>query len=300
MTFRRHSVYLLETRVIISDPLEDKVRYFSPATAREALELMAEFGSRARPLAGGTDLVVLARSKGWPDAVISLRYLGWDDVEAEAGHLRIGATTTASSIAVKLREAIPLLATSASWLGGPQVRNRATIGGNLANASPAADMGLCLLLLDAHVELVSLRGSRRIPVADFLLGPRATALGDGELLRAVLVPLPSAGERTRFYKVGPRSRHFISRVAVAGLFRDAEGPAEVRIGLGAVAPTPIRARRAEEYAAGVARWGPREVAAAARIAAEECAPIDDVRASASYRKDMVRSFVARFLREVIP
>jgi len=272
------------------------VKFYSPATEQEALELRSRFGSRAKPLAGGTDLLISVRTAGWPEAVLSLRHLGWAGIVREQGATRIGATTTASAIARELRTTLPLLADAASWVGGPQVRNRATIGGNLANGSPAADMALCLLVMDAQVELVSLRGSRRLTVGEFVRGPKTTALADDEFVRSVTVPAPDATSRAWFGKVGPRSRHFISRVAVAGLVgRHGDS---LRLGLGAVAPTPVRARNAERFAASQLVLSDETIEEISRLAAEECRPIDDFRATGGYRRRIVRVLVTRFLREV--
>jgi len=298
MTSGRSPLYLLETHEGVSDPLEDDVRFYSPATEHEALELRSRFGSRAKALAGGTDLLVSVRVSGWPEALISLRHLGWAEIVHQEDTITIGATTTAAVIVRELRDSLPLLADAASWLGGPQVRNRATIGGNLANGSPAADMALCLLVLDAQVELTSARGMRRIPVGEFMRGPKATAIEDDELLRAVIVPAPSASSRTWFMKVGPRSRHFVSRVAVAGLLVPQQRGIGVRIGLGAVAPTPIRAHHAECFAEAHPTLTAAEIDEVSYLAAQECHPIDDIRASEEYRRHIVRTLVSRFLCEV--
>lgn len=298
MTSAARLIYLVDTFIACSDPQETSVQYFAPRTERDAIDLRARFGAGVRPLAGGTDLLVSLRRGVRPAAILSLRHLGWNRITREGATIVLGSTTTAAAIAREMGGALPLLAEAASWLGGPQVRNRATIGGNLANGSPAADLALCLVVLEAEVELVSVRGHRRLPVSEFMRGPKVTALADDELLRTVRVPVPDPASRPWFGKLGPRSRHFISRVAVAALLTPCADGTNVRIGLGAVAPTPIRARGAERFASGQSRWGRREIEEAARLAAEECSPIDDWRASASYRRDLVRALVARFLREV--
>ncbi|MBN1423166.1 FAD binding domain-containing protein [Candidatus Fermentibacteria bacterium] len=276
------------------------MRYFCPTDEAEALQLRGRLGRGALPLAGGTDLMVSARAAGWPDSLVSLRRLGWDGITLGDDAVHIGAMTTASVIARDLRDAVPLLASAASWLGGPQVRNRATVGGNLCTASPAADMVLSLLVLDAQVELVSACGVRRLRVREFVIGPKQTAIGDDELLRAVIVPRPPPNSRPWFRKVGPRSRHFISRVAVAGLLTVFDEGCALRLGLGAVAPTPIRAVRAERFIADTGRLGDAEIAEAARLAAAECSPVDDIRASAEYRRAVVKVLVTRFLHEGAP
>ncbi len=179
------------------------------------------------------------------------------------------------------------------------MRARATIGGNVANGSPAADLALCLLVLDASVEAVSVRGTRVIPLRAFFQGPKLTALADDELIRRILVPPHDPSARGWFAKVGPRARHFISRVALAGLFVPRSPSVDLRIGLGAVAPTPIRAWDAERYAASCVTLGPSQRRTIVELARRACCPIDDVRASAAYRCAVAEVLVDRFLTEVV-
>lgn len=291
-------VTCLHTVQSAMDPEGEPLEYHAPSCEPEALELRQTWGEEIWPLAGGTDLVVRARREGWPRALLSLRHLPWRGIGVTPEGVVVGALTTATTLEREAPALLPLLASAASWHGGPQVRNRATVGGNIANASPAADMALALLVLDAQVELVSAAGARWVTLREFFVGPGHTILQPTELVRAVRVPPLPPDARCWFRKVGPRSRHFISRVAVAGLFSPGP-PRQVRIGLGAVGPTPLRALETERYLSGLDRLSEAEVEVAGSLASAECSPIDDVRASAEYRRHVVGVLVRRFVREVI-
>jgi carbon-monoxide dehydrogenase medium subunit len=276
------------------------VRFFAPTTEEEALSLLDSFAGRASILAGGTDLLVrIRRENVFPEAAISLGNLPWTEVAIAARVVRIGAMATATMLHRQLVNHVPALSSAAAQIGGAQIRNMATVGGNIANASPAADMALTLLALDADVKIVSPNGPRDVPLRKLLRGPGETSLRPTEVIRAISVPVAPSSERHWFRKIGPRSRHFISRVSLAGTVEPrANSGYRVRLALGAVAPTPVRARAAEEYLQSVATLGRREIDTAARLAAEDdCAPIDDFRGTARYRRTVVRNLVTQFLNE---
>ena len=276
------------------------MHFFAPKTEDEALTLLESFAGHAAILAGGTDLLVrIRRENKFPEALVSLGNLHWTGVERASQTIRIGAAATATTLHRQLSKHIPLLASAAGQIGGAQIRNMATIGGNIANASPAADLALTLLALEAEVHIISPSGSRAALLATLLVGPGQTSLGSTEIIRAISVPIPSPTARHWFKKVGPRSRHFISRVSMAGIVdSQADSRHRFRLALGAVAPTPIRAHTAEAYLREVATLGAYEIDRAAQLAAEEdCAPIDDFRGSARYRRAIVQNLVTRFLHE---
>jgi carbon-monoxide dehydrogenase medium subunit len=266
-----------------------RIKYLKPRTLEEAIELLTKIrGSRV--LAGGTDLLVdLKTGRVGAEALVDIGAIReLRGVEDLGDRIRIGAATRLQEIVgsdVVARE-LPLLRNAVESMGSWQIRNLATVGGNLCNASPAADTAPPLLAYEAELVIVGPRGTRVVPITKFFTGYRRTALEEGEILKEIVI-----GKRTwsgwSYIKLGRRSGFTLSIVSVAVLTSTRGGVLEdVRIALGSVAPTPIRAYRAEGYLRG------REVSLevlerAAEIAREEVSPIDDVRASAWYRREMV-------------
>ena len=272
--------------------------YRAPRCLDEALSLLTP---QAVPLAGGTDLFLrMERRQTQPDTVVDLKRIpGLDRIEAADGGVRIGALAlmdglSASSLITSQYDA---LARSARVVGSIQTRNRATLGGNLANASPAADTATPLMALGASAEAADANGTRRLPVDQLFLGPGRTALRDGELLTAVLVPALPARASSSFQRC-VRTAMDIAVVNCAAFVRlNADGSvADARIALGAVGPTPLRAASAEERLRGQ-HPEPDLAAEAAECAATDAQPIDDVRAGADYRRQMVRVLTRRALEE---
>ncbi|MFQ5459727.1 MAG: FAD binding domain-containing protein, partial [Anaerolineae bacterium] len=270
--------------------------HHAPTTLEAAIDLLAAGEGQAMALAGGSDL--LLRMKAGvvaPRTVISLRRLTeLQGLEFDQGQgLRIGALVTLRELerSAALRAHYPALAHAAEMMASEQVRSFATIGGNLCNASPAADLPPPLIALGAEAVLVSSPGERTVPLEDFFLGPGESALAAGELLKAVRVPPPTGS--AVYLRHTPRARMDIAVVsaAVAGRIEGSRC-IEARIVLGAVAPVPLRAREAEALLTG-RDLTPSVVDAAATAAAAECAPIDDVRGAAWYRRRMVKVLVAR-------
>jgi CO/xanthine dehydrogenase FAD-binding subunit len=255
------------------------------------------------PVAGCTDLMVRgAEALHRMDRVLDLldveELRGIREVGREIdGAVEIGATTTFSEIRLSsvIRAAFPALAEAAGQIGGWQVQNRATLGGNLANASPAGDSLPVLLALGATVELASTAGSREVAYDDFHLAYRKTTLRSGEILTRIRIPLPPAGSAQAFRKVGTREAQAISKVVVAMLGRVEAGRiAEIRLAAGSVAPTPVRLRAAEDAVRGKAP-GPETAALAGSAAAQEVEPIDDVRSTAEYRRFALERVVRRMV-----
>ncbi len=279
--------------------------YYQASTLEEALLVMERLDGNVSVFAGGTDLLV-AMKEQWlkPRALLDIKRIAeMDTIRPQEGGLRLGAAVTTRAIARSplVRERFPLLSQALKMLGSLQIGNRATIGGNLANASPAADSVPALLVLGASVKLVGARGERWVPLEDFFIGPGKTVL-EREVMTEVRIPPVSPQGGGVFRKLGPRGAPGDICIASAAVFAlpDAEGRVwkEVRIALGAVAPTPIRARNAEESLRGQAMEG-RAVEDAAHLAAEKDAqPVTDIRGSANYRRAMVRVLVARALEHV--
>ncbi len=259
-----------------------------PESPAQALQWMRE-RAPLQPLAGGTDLYVALNFGTCPArAFLDLSRLGaWRGIKVERdGGLRIGALATFAEIRDHkgVAKALPALCAAAREIGGAQIQNRATIAGNLANASPAADSAPVLLAADAVVELVSVSGVRRVPVAEFFLGYRRTALQPDELIQAVVIPTPPRAGQWYFRKVGTRAANAISKVVFCGV----RGP-QPRIALGSVGPVPLRARRAE---AALAAGEPVETAVAALQ--QDIAPIDDLRSTAEYRRFVAAGLLRQF------
>ena len=279
-----------------------KFEYHEPTSVAEAVDLGARFGDDGRFLAGGTDLVVqMRRAKLSPRHVLSLhRVPGLDRIDAN--HIvRIGALTTHRALErfAGFHGRLRALVEGAQVVGGHQVRNVATVGGNIVNASPAADVVPVLLALDAVVTCVGPEGERSLPLDAFLTGPGQTARRPGELLTSVQFPAPARGTATAFVKAGRRRAMEISLVCVAvRLSLDGERCREARIALGAVAPTTWRAREAERALEGRVLT-PEAMREAGRLAAAGCQPLSDVRASAHYRQHLVATLVPRALAQCL-
>ena len=272
-----------------------------PHTLEEAVRHLAE-DPELVPAAGCTDLMIRGvEALHQMDRVIDLLSVpelrGIREVD---GDLEIGATTPFSEIrhSSAVRSAFPALAEAAGRIGGWQIQNRATLGGNLANASPAGDSLPVLLALNATVVLASARGLREVPYDSFHSGYRKTALQPGEIVVRIRLPLPAPGTVQAFRKVGTREAQAISKVVVAIAGRVEDGRiAEIRLAAGSVAPTPIRLRAAEDAIRGQA-VGANAAELAGREAAGAVTPIDDVRSTAEYRKFALERVVRRMILEL--
>ena len=269
-----------------------------PDTWREALELKAA-RPEAVPIAGGTDVMVeLNFDRTRPEAIIDLtRVPELREWGAENGRLRIGAGVSYTRLIDELGDRLPGLAIASRTVGSPQIRNRGTVGGNLGTASPAGDGLPPLYVSDAEVELASTSGTRRVPVTDFIRGPKRTSARDGELIAAF--HLPAATGAQQFAKIGTRNAMVIA-VCSLSLAIWPERRA-VCACIGSAGPTPIRATEAEAFGAGALDWdGRRPLTDAALqrfgdLVAGAAAPIDDVRGSAAYRRHALGVLARRTL-----
>jgi CO/xanthine dehydrogenase FAD-binding subunit len=283
------------------------VSVVSPATLREALRLLAEGGDAARPLAGGTDAMVKAKDGVWkPRMWINLlrlrpelTYIRPSGESVEVGALTSFSTLLASPV---IEGRTPLLAKAIRTVGGPQVRNMGTIGGNIATASPAGDSLPALYALDAAVKVVSLRGEREVPIDEFITGPGRTALQPGELIYAVKFATQSRDELCAYEKLGLRSAHAIAvasmALRIAPTFTG-KGMRLARVALGAVAPTVVRVPEAESALLNACPmcWDVASYAVAAARAAAQ--PISDLRATAEYRRAMAGNLLLRGLARLL-
>ena len=254
-------------------------------------------------LCGGTDLVVKMRAGiARPERLVDIgRIDSLQGVRAEGDRLWIGATTSEDALLAHslIRDRFPLLTETLSKLGSVQIRCRGTLGGNLVNASPAADTAIPLLLYDAEVELVGSAGARCLPVRDFLLAPGRTALVPGEYVRAVVLPVDRRPWIPFFHKVGKRRALTISIASLGGLATlEDKNVREIRLAAGSVAPTACRLPSVEALLRGQ-RLDETLIERARAAAAAAVSPIDDVRASAAYRRDVIGRLVARFLERLL-
>ncbi len=281
-----------------------KFDYVSPKSLSEAWELM-EGGIDYKVFAGGTDVLPkLKRRQGKiPTCLVDLkgiRELDYIRYDENAG-LAIGALANVHAVARSclVRERYPALAIAAGKIGATQIQHRATVAGNICNAAPSADTAPALLALDATVRCASASGERTIPLKDFFTGPLQTALSYGEIVTEILVPQSSAGARSCYIKLSPRSRLDLAVVGVAAFVKaTGEKCTDIRIGLGAVGRTPLRAFTAES----TFRSRPLtsdNIDAAAVSAAQECWPRDSIRGSAAYRRAMVLVLTARAIRRCL-
>jgi len=276
--------------------------YHEPRSVEEAVRVLGEHPG-AGIVAGGTDLVVADRSRkrSLPAALIAIH--GLTELRGikpgDGGATHVGALVTHAELEASalIRDKYSALSDAAALVGSPATRHMGTIGGNLSNASPAMEAGSPLLVFDASIELASSAGSRRVPIAEFLVGPARTALKPGEMLTGVLLPkLPADRTGSAYLRLEYRQAMEIAVVGAAALLSlDGSGRCAIaRLGLTAVAPTCVRARAAEELLEDqMLSASLIEQAAAAAAAAAK--PIDDVRGSAEYRREMVAVIAGRAL-----
>ena len=272
-----------------------------PARLADAYALLA--GGPLTPIAGGTDIMVRITGElgPMPTRMIDLSRLdALEGISLEMGDLVLGALTTYTEIrrSALCREHLPALVEAAATIGAAQIQNRGTLGGNIANASPAGDTLPVLLATDANFDLGSHRGERSVPAGEFFTAYRETALAPDELILRVRIPL-LAGREARFRKVGTRRAQAISKVVMAVSWRahgSAAGWSDVRVALGSVAATPIRAAAAEAALEG-RRPTPETADAAAEALVAELKPIDDVRSTADYRRVVAARILHRIVRD---
>lgn len=279
--------------------------YYEPKTIEEACSLLSQFGHDASILAGGTDLIPKMKRgfKATRYVVNIKKILGLDCIKEEREEgVRIGALTLLSELTTNplVRDKFPILSVAANSIGSLQVRNLATLGGNLCNAAPSADMGPGLLVLDPTVKISGLSGHREMPLEEFFVGPGMVNLGMGEILTEVYVPFPSTNNKQIYLKHSVRRAMDIAIVGVAVCLSFEEKTCicqKARVALGAVAPTPIRARKTENVILGK-RLEQIPLSSIGEIVRTEVTPISDVRGSDSYRYEMVSALTVRAIKSL--
>ena len=274
----------------------------SPATLPDALATLAGEPGVWQPFAGGTDLMVLLESGKLPHK----NYLNiWNlaalrGIEVSTEHVTLGALTTYSEVQANqiLRDEFPMLCQAASETGGLAIQNRGTLGGNIVNASPAADSPPALLAYNAELELLSVRGSRWVPYQSFHTGYKQTIMQPDELLARIRLPRLWPDLRHYYRKVGTRKAQAISKVCFAATARINEGILDViRIALGSVAPIPLRCRKTEAVLQG-AMLDESAIEKARAALSREIVPIDDIRSTRNYRLQVSLNVLEEFLRQL--
>jgi xanthine dehydrogenase FAD-binding subunit len=282
------------------------ISFFRAHSLKEALESLHNHEGTWRVIAGGTDLILLLRDRHGNDPAFEgvVDITGLSDlrgVQATEAGLTLGALTTFSDLLrsdVVRREA-PILAEMAFHMGSVQIRNRATVGGNLVNASSCADSAPPLLALDAEVALASVGGIRRVPLHEFVLGPGRTDLRPDEILTHLYFPKPAREARWGYFKLGRRNSAAISRMTVAVVRANGVGGGGTcRLAVGAVTPSPLRLRRVEQSLAEEG-WSAQSIDRAAAQAREEVEKVTGIRWSSAYKLPVLESVVQRTLRNTL-
>lgn len=277
--------------------------YLQASSVEEACTLLLEHGNEGKVLAGGTDLLVKMKHRRLtPSYLVNIKGIaGLDYIRYQQDEgLRVGALATVESVkrSAVVRKKYPVLHQAAAYMATVAIRNRATLVGNICNGSPSAETAPSLIVLGAKVRIVGPGGERIVPVEDFFTGPGCTVLDPDEIVAEIQVPEPPVGSAGVYEKHSLR-RMDVAMVGVAALVvPDGEACGDIRIVLSAVAPTPIRARKAEDILRGQV---PDEalIEEAARAAAEESRPITDIRGSAEFRKNMVEVLTSQVIRQAL-
>jgi len=274
----------------------------TPASLDEALRLLAAEPDVWRPFAGGTDLMVLLEA----NKLVHKRFVSlWNlpelqGIKAIDDAITLGAMTTYTQIQQHpvLREEFPMLCEAASWTGAVAIQNRGTLGGNIANASPAADSLPALLVYEAELELISASGSRRVSYRDFHTGYKTTVMRQDELIKTICLPRTTSGWQQHSRKVGTRKAQAISKVCIAAMAQvDGNLIRDVRLAYGSVAPVPVRVWKTEAVLKGQ-KLDPATITAARTEILNELKPIDDVRSTADYRSQVAANLLEEFLNKL--
>ena len=279
-----------------------KFEYFAPNTLEEALTLLKDYRGKVKIIAGGTDLLLSMRDRGvTPKYLIGLKNIGGMDYihYSETEGLRIGALTTIVSIESSqlIKQKYSILNQTAKCMASCQIRNVATIGGNICSAVPSADTAPPLIVLNAKLKLRSSEGTRLVKIEEFFTGPCQTVLQETELLIEIIVPEITSDHKGIYIKRGLRQAMSLATVSVAVItILEGEYFKDIRIALGAVAPTPIRAKNAEILLRGKIISNDL-LKKASNAASNEACPISDFRASEEHRRELIRALTLRAIEQ---
>jgi carbon-monoxide dehydrogenase medium subunit len=293
----------INTEVVKAANTSSQFDYFKVKSVAQACRVLHRFKGQAALLAGGTDLIVKMRlGKISPKALVDIKHIPeLHSMRVTRTQIVLGPLTTIAEIVndSELKRILPILSHTALLMASPQVRNRGTVGGNLCNASPSADMAPPLLVLGTKLRYRNGEDQKTINLADFFKGPGTTILGNEGLLTAIVIPIPHRETRIGYQTLTLREAMDLSVVSAAAFLRKEHGIIEeARLALGAVAPVPLRAVGAEKILIGK-QGKSKHIQIAAETAALECVPISDVRASEEYRREMIKVVTRRVLKEVL-
>lgn len=276
--------------------------FFAPKSLKEALDLLHQFGEGAHIFAGGTDILVkMSHGRMEPKALITLETIeGLRDIHLDQTRgLMIGSNTKLVDILgnVEIQNHYPALVDAVKVMANVEVRNMGTVVGNICNAAPSAETGPPLIAMEAVATLLGLGGERQIPLDDFFRGPGLTVMEPGEIMISISIPLPRPNSGASYKRISARCGVDIAP-ASAGVMVMLDGSTceDIRLVLGSVAPTPLRARKTEDFMRGQ-KWTNSLIETAGNMAAEESMPITDCRATAEWRKKMIAVLTRRVLTE---
>ena len=276
--------------------------YRAPASLGEALGLLAERGDDAKVMAGGQSLIPLLKLRfAQPALVVDIgRLPGLKDIKRDDGHVRIGALVRHVDVerSKELAKLVPLMVEAVHWIADPLVRNRGTVVGSVCHADPSGDWGSIMLALNAELVAQSKSGERVIPVDGFFQGPFTTTLRSDEVVTAIRIPLPAGAAGGSYHKLERKVGDFATVAVSVQLELDGKKVKKAGIGLTSVGATNLKAKQAEKALVGH-ELNDETIAAAARAAAAESEPKDDMRGTAAYKKDVVRVFVQRGLKAAL-
>ena len=279
-------------------------QYFAPQKIEEALEILSRYGEEIKVLAGGTDLLIQ-----YYDRLYEVGY--WLDlknikelkkIKIHQNQMEIGAMITHAQLekSAEIKKYFPVLGKAAADIGSPQIRNRGTIGGNIVNASPAGDLLSPLMAYDAQFKLLSLQKEALIPAEEFFIGPKKTILEPAQLLTRIILPLPSERTYGSWIKIGKRKALIIATITLAlivEMAEDNETIKDVRVCLGSVAPTPIEIKEIKKKIIGK-NFEQLDFAELGQIVEDKIFPIDDIRGTREYRKDVAKNIMINALEEI--
>ncbi len=273
--------------------------YLRPATIPEAIALLQQYGEDAKILSGGQSLIPMMKLRiARPAYLVDInRILGLSYVREEGGFLKIGGLTREAELEASplIRSKYPILVDTTRVIADPQVRNLATVGGNLAHGDPANDHPATMLALGAQVVATGAHGERVIPIEEFFVSLFSTALEQGEILTEIRIPLPPPRSGGAYFKLERKVGDFATAAVAAQITLDNTGTVErAGIGLTNVGPTPIKAKKAEDFLRGK-KPDPPNIEQASRLAADEAQPSSDLRGPAEYKKGLVKELAKRSL-----
>ncbi|MBU4602072.1 xanthine dehydrogenase family protein subunit M [bacterium] len=282
----------------------DPCQYFAPQKIEEALEILSRYGKEIKVIAGGTDLLVqyydrLYEISAWLDLknILELK-----KIKINKNQMIIGAMVTHAQLekSQDIKKYFPVLNQAAADIGSPQIRNRGTIGGNIVNASPAGDLLAPLMAYDAQFKILSVQKEVLISAEEFFIGPKKTVLEPAQLLTRIILPLPSERTYGCWIKIGKRKALIIATITLAlvvEMAKDNKTVKDVRTCLGSVAPTPIEIKEVKKKMAGK-NFNQLDFAELGQIVEDKISPIDDIRGTREYRKDVAKEIMINALEEI--